>query len=479
MGQGICKACLNDVGATTLETKAPKNKLRPLLSDLDAEFKEFAGEDGVMDCDELFSYWKAAAERKLGKLSPEDVNLLQKSTNDFFVKMDIDKGGKVTYHEFVLHMLGGAEERGPLKEMRSQINAQIARDPSKLSSLIEQFKRWDKNGDGYLTPEELEQHLEELDNVAHGSQPSPRTSQTNRSEAEREKLVKMKEEIFKEADVDHDGRVDLWEVMAHALGRRKQPVEILLYDISRGAAEKWGKVLIGKDVAAVHSGVLVYGSEYWYGGKVFKTAPPCSKCFGAPLAHPWNTELPHSEFNGSLPVVKAGYTFVTQKEFAAWMQKSGLVGRYTGLEKYDLLTHSCNHFSNEVVTFLTGEGLPSRILELQKMALTPGVQALRPFLNKYLGGFGEAGREVDQNYLTKESAHPDLDIKHSKSCDHISDILQAGEVVLVSGIQDEPVLATVLKEADGIFEVKYFDPSTNDITVATGVKQSQISKTAP
>merc|ERR1719399_1274983 len=100
-----------------------------------------------------------------------------------------------------------------------------------------------------------------------------------------------------------------------------------------------------------------------------------------------------SEYKPELPVVKVGYTFVTHEEFVAWLQR-GVAARYTGIEQYDLLTHSCNHFSNECVTFLTGDGIPDRILELQKMALTPGVQAIRPFLNRHLGGFGESDKAV-------------------------------------------------------------------------------------
>jgi len=37
--------------------------------------------------------------------------------------------------------------------------------------------------------------------------------------------------------VNHNGTVDLWELLAYALGRRKTPVELLLYDLSKGYLE--------------------------------------------------------------------------------------------------------------------------------------------------------------------------------------------------------------------------------------------------
>ena len=92
-------------------------------------------------------------------------------------------------------------------------------------------------------------------------------------------------------------------------------VEILLYDISKGMAAKLGPLLLGKSAEAasrclcirsrqaVHTGVLVYGSEYWYGpdaqtgvecaagGKLFRSDPPCRKQFGEPLTQPWGIQL--------------------------------------------------------------------------------------------------------------------------------------------------------------------------------------------
>eukprot|EP00959_Pyramimonas_sp_CCMP1952_P333113 6975284-Pyramimonas_sp.AAC.1 len=108
--------------------------------------------------------------------------------------------------------------------------------------------------------------------------------------------------------------------MSYMLGRKKTPVEVLLYDVSKGFAQKWSKVLMGKTVQAAHTGVLVYNSEYWYGGDVYRSEPPCTKCFGEPLKQYSDSEpLEWSEQRPDLPVVRIGYTFVTHDEFVSWL----------------------------------------------------------------------------------------------------------------------------------------------------------------
>lgn len=465
---GLCHACINDIGITTLEREGTKKKLRPLLRDLQMDFNKIAGEDRLIDLDELTRYWKEQVTSKVGKLSLEDSLLIDITTREQFKLLDLDQCGKISYEEFVTHMMGALEGHNhhtPLEDMRTKLNAKLSKDPDMLKRLVKQFHEWDKNGDGLISPQELDDHLQELADLASDVSPTPTNSRVRRYED----LKKLKQELFLEADVDQDGHLDLWEFMAHALGRRRTPVEILLYDISGGSAEKLGPILMGRHIEAVHSGVLVFGSEYWYGGRVFKSNPPCEKSFGQPLASPWKTDLPPSEYRPDLPVVKVGYTFITCAEFNEWLVKE-VCPRYTGLHTYDLLTHSCNHFSNEVVTYLTGSGLPSRILELQQAALTPAVRALRPFLNKYLGGFADAGKAVDEKYFTKDTEAEELEILG----DGGFSIFAAGDVVMVSGIVSQPVVATILSEEGCTFGVKYFDPDTGELATKSRVRQAQI-----
>lgn len=467
---GLLGCCLNSHRVeASLQALPPQKKLRPLLCDLEEQFKKHAGADQALDQKELAEIWIKAAEVKVGKVSAEEAAFIEQSTKEYFQIMDTDNSGKVTYEEFVAGMLGGNEDVGHMRQLRQHLNASMKQDPKKLQKLISEFREWDKNGDGYVTKEELEEHLGKLQelSVADGKITKERKSQMDQ-------VRKMMDDVFANADVDMDGKVDLWEVMAYILGRKKQPVEILLYDISKGMAAKLGPLLLGKSAEAIHTGVLVYGSEYWYGGRLFRSDPPCRKQFGEPLTSPWGIKLDRSEQKPELPVVRLGYTFVTHEEFVSWLQAE-VKERYTGLHTYDLLTHSCNHFSNEVCNFLLGQGIPEKIFELQKTFLTGPIVALRPFLNRYLGGFADAQKGIDENFMAKDG-----DVEGGKSAEDLKDeLLGSGDVVLVEGVDGihGAVLATVLKEGKGKCEIKYFDPTEHRIETMKGVPISKMKKT--
>ena len=67
-------------------------------------------------------------------------------------------------------------------------------------------------------------------------------------------------------DLDDDGQVDFNEFLSYAIGRRKQPVELILYDISNGVSARFSLILLGRQFEAIyHSGTLVFGTEFWYG----------------------------------------------------------------------------------------------------------------------------------------------------------------------------------------------------------------------
>jgi len=437
--------------------------MRRLLLDLEDDFRQHSGEDQVLDADELTTMWTAVALKKNGKLSDEEQMLIKETSLQLMKEMDADGSGKVSYHEFVAHSMGAMEARGALRSMRDKINEVIRSNPEKLSELVEHFKAWDKNGDGYVTVDELEQHLDE---IAMGAG----------SEDHMALATKLKEELLSVADVDSDGKMDMWELVAWALGRKKQPVELLLYDISKGATQWLGPLLLGRfDVEAFHSGLLVFGSEYWYGGKVFRTDAPCEKQFGPHLQDSPVLKFEPSEVRPELHVIRMGYTMVTHDEFVDFLQ-SKVIERYTGIEKYDLLSHSCNHFADECLHFLIGRGVPDHVLELQNMALTPNVKSIRPYLNRYLGGFSAEDGGGDQLLMDGKVAEGAGKIDPAQ-------MLGEGAVVVLdggaAGIDEEGscIVATIVREEEGgTCEVRYFDPREASICTKTGVNASAIQK---
>mmetsp|Transcript_92493 Transcript_92493/g.261606 ORF Transcript_92493/g.261606 Transcript_92493/m.261606 type:complete len:477 (+) Transcript_92493:117-1547(+) len=444
-------------------------KIRPLLTDLEAQFQENCGEDGMLDRAELGEIWKKVACSKVGKLSKEEEELIDHSCDTFFSQMDMSNDGYVSYEEFATFMLGTDESRGGLdmRTWRKDVNTSLKKNPKKLDDMIRQFKTWDKNGDGKITKEELEEVLKDMHNSA------------DCSDNDIYRLESIRDNIFDAADLEGDGMVDLWEVMSYMLGRKKTPVEVLLYDVSKGFAQKWSKVLMGKTVQACHTGVLVYNSEYWCGGSIFRSEPPCTKAFGEPLAHYSKSEpLEASEVRPELPVIKMGYTFVTHDEFVSWLAEK-MVPLYDRA-RYDILTHSCNHFTNEVVTFLTGQPLPKRIFDLQKAFLTPTLIAMRPFLNKFMCCFGDAQKRIDASTGFAEDYMPEN--RHDNHDALISEVLGTGETVVLTGLdgleKHDHVLGKINDASkDGHkFDVTYFDPIQEKLVKAKGVDALKVRR---
>ncbi|EYU46335.1 hypothetical protein ABFS82_04G052000 [Erythranthe guttata] len=117
-----------------------------------------------------------------------------------------------------------------------------------------------------------------------------------------------------------------------------------VYDLSQGLARQLSTTFLGKAIEAIwHTGVVVYGHEYYFGGGI-QSAPVGTTPYGTPLR-----------------VVDLGLTHVPKDVFEMYLQEIG--PRYTA-ETYSLMTHNCNNFSNEVAQFLVGASIPDYILNL-------------------------------------------------------------------------------------------------------------------
>ncbi|RCV08878.1 hypothetical protein SETIT_1G362500v2 [Setaria italica] len=121
-------------------------------------------------------------------------------------------------------------------------------------------------------------------------------------------------------------------------------VTLNVYDLSNGLARQLSTSFLGKPIEAIwHTGVVVYGNEYFFGGGIQST-PAGSTPYGRPMR-----------------VVELGVTHVPREVFEDYLRD--IAPRFTA-ETYRLLTHNCNNFSNEVAQFLVGAGIPEYILNL-------------------------------------------------------------------------------------------------------------------
>ncbi|XP_062331016.1 desumoylating isopeptidase 1b [Osmerus eperlanus] len=140
-------------------------------------------------------------------------------------------------------------------------------------------------------------------------------------------------------------------------------VKLYVYDISKGMARQLSPLMLGKQLDGIwHTAIVVHGEEYFYGGE------------GIANCLPGRTEL--GEPNS---VVDLGITEVTKEIFMEYLSSLG-ESTYRN-DKYHLLEHNCNTFTNEVAQFLTGSQIPAHITNLPSEILsTPFGQVLRPLL---------------------------------------------------------------------------------------------------
>ncbi|XP_044953304.1 desumoylating isopeptidase 1 [Hordeum vulgare subsp. vulgare] len=133
-------------------------------------------------------------------------------------------------------------------------------------------------------------------------------------------------------------------------------VALNVYDLSNGLARQLSTSFLGKPIEAIwHTGVVVYGNEYFFGGGI-QAAPAGATQYGRPVR-----------------VVDLGVTHLPREVFEDYLRD--IAPRYTAAT-YSLLTHNCNNFTNEVAQFLVGAGIPDYILNLPNEVLSSPMGAM-------------------------------------------------------------------------------------------------------
>eukprot|EP00808_Paulinella_micropora_P030267 g43280.t1 len=143
----------------------------------------------------------------------------------------------------------------------------------------------------------------------------------------------------------------------------EETVFVYLYDISHGMASALSMQFVGKQLDGIwHTGLVVYGYEYYYGGGI-QAAPPGQTLAGQPLRK-----------------IEIGKTKICQEAFHDYLHS---VSHRFSPSTYSLLKHNCNNFTQEACKFLTGKDIPSYITGLPEEALsTPMGQMFRPMIEQ-------------------------------------------------------------------------------------------------
>ena len=154
---------------------------------------------------------------------------------------------------------------------------------------------------------------------------------------------------------------DCLNIINKLLSNPGYKVIVYQYDLTNGMAKAMSRGLIGKQVDGVwHTGVCVFGKEYYYGGGI---------CVGKPKKTPYGYPVKELDF---------GYTTKTEADLKAYIKS---INNQFTMNTYNVLNHNCNHFTDAALYFLVGKHLPDSILKQHEELLnTPMGQMFRPLL---------------------------------------------------------------------------------------------------
>jgi hypothetical protein len=160
----------------------------------------------------------------------------------------------------------------------------------------------------------------------------------------------------------------------------QNPVVLRLYDLSQGMARELSPSLLGVQIDGIwHTGVFVYGREYFFGG----SGAGAGSESGISSADGSEFSLNH----GIRPVreIALGRTARTRAEFEEFLGR--IAGRFRVCD-YSLFHHNCNNFSDAVAQFLVGAPIPEYITGLPARVLaTPMGAAIKPLMDNFNNNF--------------------------------------------------------------------------------------------
>lgn len=135
---------------------------------------------------------------------------------------------------------------------------------------------------------------------------------------------------------------------------------------------------MGKTIDALyHTGIVVFGQEFWFGGGISSGSPGRTH-FGVPLE-----------------VIELGMTEVPQEIFFEWLR--GVGTNNFSSTSYDLMRNNCNTFTDQAAHFLVGKGIPEKISRMcdEIMAsplgamISPMLENMSQAQQQSLGGHSE------------------------------------------------------------------------------------------
>ncbi|CAJ1412452.1 unnamed protein product [Effrenium voratum] len=410
-----------------------------ILSHLREHFANNIDADGSghLSREDLFEHIKELLEKESGPLSRADIELLSEVENCRFSEMELHLGGEGLGMAEWLHFMllrASAPSHVASKHLNRHLRKALEDDLELLGRIHAAFEYADTEGDGLLRQEKWPEAFE----VVGLSQPP--------------------EEVLE--DREEDGSpwaLSYYEFVAHALGLKASVVELALYDLSQGVAQ-WipASLLGGHKLGGVwHSGLRVFGKEFWFGGVILESN---------------YSDVP---FGSPAKVIRLGTTLRTYEDLVEFLKEDVYVDYNPRM--YDVLRRNCNHFSNELAQFLLhGKQLPEDVIMQPEWVKDAAlVRTMRPVLNRWLGGFGDALSNAEAG----EESTPQAVSRIDDLTEEWRSRLQAGDLVMHrTRFIDRPravrIMAIYTNENGArVAEMKFFKPvATESFSIGTGAE---------
>ena len=349
---------------------------------------------------ELQAAWVKAAESATGEhLSNSDKDLIAGEVKRVVDEMDADGDGLVSFDEFAHFVLLRASNSNLAKNFHIIVKWWVQRTSGLLSALFTNFQAH-KDETGMVPAEAIDGILNKMASEAncpfnsiwaHGGLEMIKEHVKEYCGPTKPTPMAFRLDSFCETDLlsylhPWPTHVDYGSFCMLLLGRKPFAVNLLMYDISNKSTKTFAPLLFGQTIEGVwHSSLLVFEKEWWYGGALFRSKP-----YSTPFGRPVRT-------------VRLGMTFFTDQELHGFAAER-LTEKFNE-KTYDVISNNCNHFTDDMAFFLIGERIPTDVLLQSKKLLSGGLAwMLRPFLNRWLGGFKE---EDEEGETAKEEGQGD------------------------------------------------------------------------
>lgn len=320
------------------------------ITKLRGQFAEVDDGSGVITECELLFHMQESLEKRHGPLSIDQSELLRETVRRRYAEIDLgiheERVGQDEWVHFTMLRLTSPSHVAS-KHLNKHVRAALVKDDALLTRLQGAYE-------GLVQSSDEESRLDSCERAF-------------REAGVCEPL---------EEDLQHYGALSYFEFVSLSLGATLAPVQLAMYDTSDGLAKWIPSMLLGghKFDGIWHTGVRVFGKEFWYGGGAF-----CHDPEGVPFGRP-------------VRIINLGKTLRTFGELKEFLHFDLL---YTfNRASYDVLNHNCNDFSNEVVQFLLhGQQIPEEVLMQPEWAKNASLtKVLKPILQERLGSFGDDSR---------------------------------------------------------------------------------------